>query len=90
MLKCSCMNDQPNRFSAAIAAAWRAIVRAFTKTPKRGDMPGFENETTLFGGLPDQTASARARAPGKDDFWNPSGESGYFADGDSTRRRERR
>ena len=90
MLKYSCMNDQPNRLSAAIAAAWRALVRSFTTTQKRGEMPGFEADTSLFGGLPDQASSGRARAAGKDDFWNPSGESGYLADDDGTGRKKRR
>ena len=90
MLKCDFMNDQPNRISAAISAAWRALVRAFAATPKRGEMPGLERDTTLFGGLPDQSTSGRVRPARKDDFWNPSGESGYFADGDGTGRKERR
>ncbi|MDB5946448.1 MAG: hypothetical protein JWQ33_1474 [Ramlibacter sp.] len=83
------MNEQPNRISAALAAAWAAVRRAFTASPGPGASQGYEADTTLFGGLPEQPGADRPPAPPKDDFWDPNGESSYFADADGTRKNER-
>lgn len=88
VLKCRCMNPESQGIAAALARAWRAIVRAFTPT---GESRGSQNDgadTTLFGGAePPRTGRGRAT---KDDFWDPTGTSTDFADPDPTGDTKRR
>lgn len=85
------MNDQPSRLSACLAAARAALRRAFTASRGSGAAPGFETETTLFGGLSEQPRTATPAPSRKDEFWDASGgESSYFADAEPGRKDGRR
>ena len=84
------MNEQPSRISATLAAAWAALRRAFASSRAPGASPGFESDTTLFGGLPEQPRPGTPASPRRDEFWEASGESSYFADAEPGRKDERR
>lgn len=85
------MDEQQNRLAGALSRAWKAIVLAFTPTRKPGESQDLEaGDSTMLGGLPDPDSSnSRMRAPARDDPWDASGESSYFAD-DNARRPDRR
>lgn len=82
------MTEPPHRLFAAIAVAWGAIRRAFTRTRRADGMPGDEADTTLFGGLSEQAGRSPGAGPVKNEFLDRSGESSY-ADGDGTRKKDR-
>jgi hypothetical protein len=90
VLKWDAMDEPQNRFAALLSRAWKAIVVAFTTTRKPGASQDYDaGDSTMLGGLGEQPRNSRVRAPGKNDLWDASGESSYFAD-DNARKPDKR
>jgi hypothetical protein len=90
VLKCIRMTDLPGRIRSLLAGAWTGLGRAFTSSRVPDAAPGFESDTTLFGGLAGQPHTGESGRPDRQDFWDAGGESSYFADAEPTDRKERR
>jgi hypothetical protein len=90
VLKSPVMNSEPSGIAAALARAWRAVVRAFTPTRDSARSQADGMDTTMFGGLPEQPGAGRGQDAGKENFWDAAGESTDFADPDPDRRHGRR
>ncbi|MFC5498238.1 hypothetical protein ACFPOE_11900 [Caenimonas terrae] len=77
------MNPEPSTFAAAMARAWRAVVKAFTPAPDAPGSQQYGSDTTMFGGPTEQPREA-GRDAGKNEFWVPT-ETTDFADVEAER-----
>lgn len=84
------MNPQHNGIIAALAGAWRAIVTAFTPTRRDTESQTYGADTTLFGGLTEQSGNRQPSGAGRENLWDPNGESSLFTETETTRRHDRR
>jgi hypothetical protein len=89
VLKWPGMKPEPNAIAAALARAWRAIVKAFTAAPDARASQQYGTDTTLFGGSTEQPRDRAARDGANNEFWVPS-ENTDFADMDAERDAGRR
>ena len=89
MLKWPGMHPEPSAISAALARAWRAIVKAFTPAHDAPASQQYGTDTTLFGGSTEQPRDRATRDGARNEFWIPS-ENTDFADMDAERDAKRR
>ena len=77
------MNTRSHGIAAALAGAWKAVVKAFTPTHASSiESQAYGNDTTLFGAIAEPTGTGRKPGAAEDSF-GPTGDSSYFADNES-------
>lgn len=82
------MHTEPRTIGAALARAWRSIVKAFTPAPDASGSQQYGTDTTLFGGSTELPRDRNAPGRATSEFWADTTDFAEMdAERDSPRRR---